>query len=44
MTDSLYRISSWATFYGKQGKVIEKYAVDSVRRQENLEFDKGGES
>jgi polyphosphate glucokinase len=27
----------------KEGKVIEKYAVDSVRKQENLEFDKWGE-
>lgn len=23
----------------KEGKVIEKYAADSVRKQENLEFD-----
>ena len=27
----------------KEGKVIEKYAVDSVRKQENLEFYKWGE-
>lgn len=27
----------------KEGKVIEKYAADSVRKQENLEFDEWGE-
>lgn len=37
----LIPISNWATFYGK--KVIEKYAVDSIRKQENLEFDEWGE-
>lgn len=29
--------------YGKDGKVIEKYAADSVRKKEELEYDEWGE-